>query len=140
MGTIVRRVPKNWKHPIKNGEYIPLHDGLEFSEKIAEWDEGFRKWNEGFRKDFHIVNAWVSLSKEEKGVTYASWSGERPSEKDYAPLWSDEECTCFMLYEDISEGTPLSPIFPTIEELNSWIENRKITYNPLLSGFNDKST
>jgi hypothetical protein len=28
---------------------------------------------------------------------------------------------CFQIYEDVSEGTPVSPIFPTEEALRDWL-------------------
>lgn len=35
--------------------------------------------------------------------------------------WDDSECTHYMMYEDCSEGTPISPAFKTPEELARWL-------------------
>ncbi|MNY72771.1 hypothetical protein D3C86_2114050 [compost metagenome] len=37
------------------------------------------------------------------------------------PVWSDAERTHYMMYEDTSEGTPISPAFATPEELARWL-------------------
>lgn len=36
---------------------------------------------------------------------------------NFRPDWTDEERTHYQWYEDVSEGTPLSPPFPTETEL-----------------------
>lgn len=124
MASIVRRVPKDWQHPkYEDGRYIPLFDGMVFYKRITHWDEGAQKWNEGFQTDFE--GGWIPLTENNKNKTYSSWAGERPDPIDYTPLWRGDECTHFMLYEDISEGTPISPLFSTIEELHQWVENNR---------------
>ena len=37
------------------------------------------------------------------------------------PQWPDAERTHLMMYEDCSEGTPISPAFATPEELAHWL-------------------
>lgn len=39
----------------------------------------------------------------------------------YMPKWTPEEATHLMMYESISEGTPISPAFSTAEELARWL-------------------
>jgi hypothetical protein len=34
----------------------------------------------------------------------------------------DERKTAFQIYENVSEGSPISPIFGTLEELSKWLE------------------
>ena len=41
--------------------------------------------------------------------------------RDYMPAWPDAERTHFMMYENTSEGTPISPAFETPEELARWL-------------------
>lgn len=38
-------------------------------------------------------------------------------------LWylKEEEKTCFQIYENVSEGTPVSPVFETHEEMATWL-------------------
>lgn len=37
------------------------------------------------------------------------------------PEWKDGEATMLCMYESTSEGTPISPAFPTPEELARWL-------------------
>lgn len=85
----------------------------------------------------------------EEGSRYeddlAEWEryreGDRPKKRDYMPDWTEEEATHFMMYETMSEGTPLSPAFATPEELARWcVDNNvdrcgtiKATYEEWLS-------
>lgn len=120
MGREVRRVPKDWKHPKnEHGNYIALFDGSDFSRRVKEWDEGAAKWAEGLRDDWN--GGWKPLEDDEKGMTFEEWDGGRPKAEDYMPEWPAEECTHLMMYEDTSEGTPISPAFETPEELARWL-------------------
>ncbi|MBU2709049.1 hypothetical protein KCM76_23840 [Zooshikella marina] len=40
------------------------------------------------------------------------------------PLWytSEAEKTCFQIYENVSEGTPVSPVFESKDEMVKWLE------------------
>ena len=44
-------------------------------------------------------------------MTFAEWDGEKPVKEDYMPEWKDEELTHIQLYENTSEGTPISPVY-----------------------------
>lgn len=48
-----------------------------------------------------------------------------PDPRDYMPIWSPEEATHFMMYEDTSEGTPISPAFADIASLAKWLADSK---------------
>jgi hypothetical protein len=121
MGREVRRVPANWQHPKNaNGRYIPLFEGSDYAPRLARWDEGNTQWTKGFKKDW-IGGGWKPLDGTEASSTYEEWAGERPNAADYMPAWNDAEATHFMMYEDTSEGTPISPAFATPEELARWL-------------------
>lgn len=146
MGREVRRVPADWQHPKDaRGQYIPLFDSHKFAQRIARWDEDARKWSEGFRDDFN--GGWVALTESQKRMTFADWDGERPDPKDYMPLWRNDERTHLMMYEDTSEGTPLSPAFATAGELArwlvdndaSWFGNQGTSYEAWLSIIDDSA-
>ena len=51
--------------------------------------------------------------------------GEAPNKNDYMPDWPDEQRTHYMMYENTSEGTPISPAFATPEELARWLVDNK---------------
>lgn len=119
MGREVRRVPANWEHPKdEQGNYIPLRGGS-FSERAARWDEENAQWAKGFRRDFRS-NDWVPKDADYTG-TFAEWDGERPEEKDFMPDWPEAARTHFQMYEDCTEGTPISPVMETPEALARWL-------------------
>ena len=120
----VRRVLAGWKHPKDSkGRYIPLFDGTDFTKETAEWDEGAAKWAQGLRRT-NPLSGWVP--KPDDGDTYADWAGTRPDPKHYMPVWPEASCTQIMMYENITEGTPVSPAFDTPESLALWLsENLK---------------
>jgi hypothetical protein len=120
MSREVRRVPKDWKHPkCDNGNFIALFDGGNFTQKQQEWDEGAAKWANGLRDDGN--GGWKPLKDYEKDMTFEEWYGSRPNAEDYMPEWTDAERTHLMMYETTSEGTPISPVFETPEELAQWL-------------------
>lgn len=134
MGREVRRVPKDWKHPSKDGAFIPLL-GARFSERAREWDEEAAQWAKGLRRDY-IHGGWVKLSDEMKERTYEDWEGARPRPEDFMPEWSETEATHFMMYEDTSEGTPISPAFETPEQLARWLaDTRASAFGPSTASY-----
>jgi len=58
---------------------------------------------------------------EHRAMCYEQWAGQRPHRDDYMPNWPESERTHYMMYEDTSEGTPISPAFATPEELAQWL-------------------
>ena len=116
MGREVRKVPADWQHPKdSSGRYIPLFDGKDYARRLTSWDAGAAKWAEGLVEDYS--GGWKP--KPVDLVHYSDWDGKRPDSADYMPVWSD--ATHLMMYEDTSEGTPISPAFSTPEELARWL-------------------
>lgn len=102
MGREVRRVPVGWQHPKdeRTGHYKPLYPGERYAQSAAEFMEK--------------ANA--------EGLQEAiDWYGQAPDKNDYMPDWPESERTNCMMYEDTSEGTPISPAFATPEELARWL-------------------
>lgn len=124
MGREVRRVPPMWEHPRNpNGGYIPLF-GRNIEKKIQEWEEGSIKWEEGFYEDWHN-ETWVPRSQSEiasECKSYTDWAGPRPDPKSYFPAWKPGEASWYAYYENTTEGTPLTPAFPTKSLLAKWLE------------------
>jgi hypothetical protein len=105
MGREVRRVPADWQHPKYepwegHTGFKPLHDG-----------DDYQRDHDGF------------LEKLAKGGLQEAIDeyGRAPDRADYMPQWSPEERTHLMMYENTSEGTPISPAFETAEELARWL-------------------
>lgn len=101
MGREVRRVPKDWQHPKdERGRYVPMYPGSWYADRVREWEDAVR----------------------ERGLQGAiDWTGGPPSRGRYMPMWTDAEADHLMMYEDTSEGTPISPPFKTPEELARWL-------------------
>lgn len=125
MGREVRRVPADWQHPKdKDGRYIPLH-GRSYAKDAADWDEEYEQWQKGFRRSFADGEKWKPKEGDEIGMAFSEWTGHRPSPTEYMPDWPEEQRTHLMMYEDTSEGTPISPAFKTPEELARWLADHK---------------
>jgi hypothetical protein len=48
-----------------------------------------------------------------------------PSKSDYMPDWPESKKTHLQMYETTSEGTPISPVMETPEELARWLTDNK---------------
>lgn len=125
MGREVRRVPADWQHPTdERGNFIPLY-GRSYSQALADWNLCNQKWQEGLQEDWK-PNASEKLFKPKEGgalecEAYTDWDGPQPRAADYMPDWPADQRTHLMMYEDTSEGTPISPAFATPEELARWL-------------------
>jgi len=111
MGREVRKVPPNWEHPKDGtGSYRPLLEPS-YEEAAQEWTQGFNAWQAGTHPDLKYV---------EEPAHYWEWAGSPPEKEDHIP-YTEDEATWFQLYETVSEGTPVSPPFPTLEEIARYL-------------------
>jgi hypothetical protein len=138
-------VPADWQHPKEynahRGEecYRPMF-ASSYSEAFKEWryDDlprwlaAYDQWQQGMTYDYHektfVPIDWDKMSAaNNRGkaiVTYEDYAGVSPRSPDpanYMPDWPAEQRTHYMMYEDTSEGTPISPAFATPEELARWL-------------------
>lgn len=94
MGREVRRVPADWQHPQNDeGDYIPMHPHFPYNEE--EIAEG-------------LAEGWLKGVPPNYGL-------------DIMPQWEDSERTHWQMYEDTTEGTPISPVMESPEELARWL-------------------
>lgn len=102
MGREVRRVPADWRHPKDEHtrRYTPLFDGATYERR---------------------KNEWLDMLAEKGLQETLDYQGNPPNTDDYMPVWPEEQRTHLMMYEDTSEGTPISPAFKTPEELARWL-------------------
>lgn len=127
MGREVRMVPADWQHPRAmhdhSGEvrFVPLYGRNKYAERASEWDEAWQKWQEGLCEQYGEGDKWGPIDAEHREMRYTDYAGRRPSPDDYMPDWPAEQRTHLMMYEDTSEGTPISPAFATPEELARWL-------------------
>ena len=99
MGRQVRMVPPDWQHPEdRRNEYRPLLSG--YAAHKEEWLES------------------LQMRGYEETVARC---GRSPDPLDYMPEFAPGTATHYMMYEDTTEGTPISPAFATPEELARWL-------------------
>ena len=112
MGREIRRVPPGWNHPRKeNGRYQPMYD-RSFSEEAKQWVADCIAWNDGTHPDCEKHKANFPF--------WWQWHGNPPDGEYYRPEWTNEERTHYQMYQCTSEGTPISPVFATPEEVARW--------------------
>ena len=102
MGRAVRRVPVSWQHPYTRDEqsYLPMHETFPYNEE--EIAEGLRE-------------GWMADTLPHYGC-------------DVMPDWPDAERTHYQMYEDTTEGTPISPVCATPEELARWLVDHHASF------------
>ena len=94
MGREVRKVPANWEHPKnEDGHHIPLY-GMSFKEALKDFAENPSDYD----------------NEDGKGP-------RKPRAEEYMPEWPESEKTHFQMYENTSEGTPISPPMESPEKL-----------------------
>ncbi len=118
MGREIRRVPADWQHPRYEdernaGEYRPLYDQT-FEDAATEWCAGFDAWRNGIHKD-QITHPELTV-----GRRFWQWHGNPPDEDSYRPAFASEP-THYQIYETVSEGTPVSPVFVTLDAMVDWL-------------------
>ncbi len=97
MGREIRMVPADWNHPKNDrGQYEPLFDN--YAEAVDR-----------FAKDIEEMGLEKALEENDGGPRYSNY------------MHPEGERTHYMMYEDASEGTPISPAFATPEELARWL-------------------
>lgn len=119
MGREVRRVPADWEHPRNpDGYYMPLFD--ETYESVAEeWVKGCVSWNAGDHPD-------QKKYEETKDYQfYWDWAGTPPDKKYYRPDWPEIDRTHIQMYENTSEGTPISPVMDDPKKLARWLADNE---------------
>jgi len=116
MGREVRRVIPKWDHPTdeNRGGFRPLYDNG-INQAWLEWLCAWNRWKEG-----------GDDSQKKHGYTrsysdFVGYYGTSPDPDTHRPDWEDKDRTWLQVYETVSEGTPVSPPFPTKEELARWL-------------------
>lgn len=94
MGREVRRVPADWEHPKDaKGQHIPMYEHFPYN--AEEVREGLR-------------DGWLKGEKKPYGLAVM-------------PQWPKAKRTHYQMYEDTTEGTPISPVMASPEELARWL-------------------
>ena len=130
MGREVRMVPPDWVHPYDfndrsrahvRGSCVSLRPLLSgnFDEALADWQRERAQWDAGLVRDYSKDGeAWTQRPDD---CSADDWHGVRPEPGDYMPAFAPGTATHCQMYETTSEGTPISPVFATPEELARWL-------------------
>ena len=104
MAREIRRVAPDWEHPKdSDGYYKPLYDET-FASASQEWQEGYAAWQ----------------IEPQADCPFEEWDGPAPDPEYYRPEWTREP-SCYQVYETVSEGTPVSPVFVSLNEMDTWL-------------------
>ncbi len=118
MGRELRMVPPGWEHPKDtDGRHIPLLDSMPraaMQRQVASWYEQRDLWEHGKHPDQRS-----DLAAQTR--TFTEWHGAPPNPDEHMPCWEPQERTHFQMYETCSEGTPISPVCESAEELARWL-------------------
>lgn len=125
MGREVRRVPADWKHPRSDGneEDVDWAQGRPCFKALYELHEPIEEKQAEY--DTEAVEFYQSGQAADNNCSYHDYHGKRPDAEDYMPYWPEEERTHYQMYENTSEGTPISPVCETPEELARWLTDNK---------------
>lgn len=136
-----RRVPPDWAHPTvetveqavaldvayhespgrhKIGDHVPQY-ATTFAEALDEWLAKVRDWELGPEE----VRATAARVLGKRRAYFWEWDEMPPDPATHrVRTWEREEATSWQYYETTTEGTPLSPVCATAEEMAAWmIEN-----------------
>jgi len=107
-------VPANWQHP-KDGDGGYIAQFYEDYDTAAkEWIMEFTAWQGGVYKGKPVKPDWPKY--------FWDWDGMPPDKDSYRRAWlPDETPDHFQIYETVSEGTPVSPVFASRDELAAWL-------------------
>lgn len=112
MGREIRRVPKGWEHPVdERGHFRALYDEP-FEEAAKKWLDEANLWAQGKHPD--------QADGDVKYPFYWQWSGNPPDANSYRPAFT-APADAYQIYETVSEGSPVSPVFETIEAMIEWM-------------------
>ena len=118
MGREMRRVAPDWQHPfVYRGSLgagrdqplrkvlIPLHPVSRLDGLHGDYEYEARSAYHSGGDPFQVIKKFSTIG--------------------FMPPWKPEEATHYMMYENTSEGTPISPAFATPEELARWLVDNK---------------
>lgn len=114
MGREIRRVPSNWIHPKRNGNFIPLFDE-DYQTALANWEEEKAQ----FDSDGNVAER-ERIFREYGVQTFEEWDGGPPHPNSYRPKFH-REASHYQIYETVSEGTPMSPVFVSLDDMKMWL-------------------
>lgn len=138
MGREIRRVPPNWEHPRRDCPHYPWQGGCDeakanggkcyqplFDSTAEEawqaWFAEFQAWLNGDFEKCRSDHPDLNYDPAEPYRSFCAWNGEPPDPNYYRRHFADGEATWWQVYQNVSEGTPVTPPFSTQEELVNYL-------------------
>jgi hypothetical protein len=110
MGRVIRKVPEKWSHPVtKDGKFIPMYE-YSYIDTLNEWIKNHNLWMDKLHPE-----------QDDDYEFYAEYAGDPPDIEHYNNYYKKEDATWFQCYENVSEGTPVTPAFETEKELVDYL-------------------
>jgi hypothetical protein len=111
----IRRVPLRYEHPKRERfdyrtmqyveSYQPVFERF-YVPAVREWLAGWEQWQKGEHPD--------QQREDPPEYSYEEWEGKGPDPDFYYPgeAWPDDAEMGICMYESITEGTPISGVYP----------------------------
>lgn len=117
-------VPREWEHPRDSrGHYIPMINKT-YREAAQRWLDACIAWDEQDVDRLREMGEYLPKGDEENIFAdhpyYWEWTDAPPDPEHYRPKF-DAPADHYQYYENVSEGTPVSPVFATRAELAQWL-------------------
>lgn len=101
---------------------------VRYKAALEVWHQGLETWIQAGRPGRPYWEREGDVPSPEdyevRGSTtptqFWEWDGNPPKSDSYRPAF-DAEPTCYQVYENVTEGTPVSPVFGTKEEVVGWL-------------------
>ena len=104
-------------HPSWVGSHVPLLDQTH-EEALKEWEAERELWVRGEHPDQLMHQG--DPQDPTAGLGYGDWTGGPPQPDLHRPDFGSD-ATWYQVYENVTEGTPVSPPFATLEELTEYL-------------------
>jgi len=118
MGRELRLVTDQWE-PHED----PLFDGMSFVEDVIEYYSRKALWERGIVRVYGEDYKFAPKKDRHVGMSFEKYYGSAPRVEYYTDCRPWMDVVGMVMYENTSEGTPISPMFPLEqrEELAEWL-------------------
>lgn len=137
MGREIRRVPPDWQHPTIGDLYEPGYEPRGYEDRSRLHPQYDKNYDDAAKEWLAEAILWSEGKHpgQAKGygrtsVYYWEYAGGPPDEYYYrAGAWAftPEQATHYQMYEDTTEGTPISPVFATPEEVARYCADHNVS-------------
>lgn len=118
MGREIRRVAKNWHHPM----YRFCFSRMNGFGNVVNDPDGYVRSEIRFRPLMQASPGKAAIELAEHLAECAEDGDESGATlDDWMPAWTEDERTHWQIYETVSEGTPCSPVFKSKDALLEWM-------------------